>query len=101
MGLIPVRRKLVLIFSVTLSIFLGYSAFEERGFVQLHHMMAERDNLRARVRALEEQNTRLAEEIRLLGDDSETLEALARIELGLVKPGETVYILPEKPGGSP
>ena len=64
-------------------------------------MLSERDTLRDRVRALEELNSWLAEEIRLLGDDSETLEALARIELGLVKPGETVYILPEKPGGSP
>jgi cell division protein FtsB len=101
MGLTTGRRKLVWVFTLTLSLFIGYSAFEGRGFIQLHRMKVQRDDLRARVRLLEEQNARLAEEIRLLSDDPETLEALARIELGLVKPGETVYILPEDPGGKP
>ena len=64
-------------------------------------MKVQRDNLQDRVRALEEQNARLAEEIRLLSDDPQTLEAIARIELGLVKPGETVFILPETPAENP
>jgi len=101
MKLIPEKHRLVLIFSLSLSLFLGYSLFEERGFIQLHHMKVQRDNLQARVHALEEQNARLAEEIRLLSDDPETLEAIARIGLGLVKPGETVFVLPETPGESP
>ncbi len=101
MRLIPEKHRLVLIFSLSLILFLGYSVFEERGFVKLHHMKVQRDNLQDRVRALEEQNARLAEEIRLLSDDPQTLEAIARIELGLVKPGETVFILPETPAENP
>lgn len=58
-------------------------------------MILERDNLKAHIRALEEDNARLAEEIGRLDDDQATVESLARIELGLVKPGETVYILPD------
>jgi cell division protein FtsB len=101
MKLIPGNYRFIIVFSITLSLFLGYSVFEERGFMRLHRMKVQRDNLRERVRALEEQNARLAEEIRLLSDDPETLEGIARVELGLVKPGETVFILPENPGGSP
>lgn len=90
-----VRRKLVWIFSITLCLFLAYSAVGERGFVKLHQMILERENLKIRIRALEEENSRLAEEVGLLSDDSTAIESLSRIELGLVKPGETVYILPD------
>jgi cell division protein FtsB len=90
-----VRRKLVWIFTITLCLFLAYSAVGEKGFIRLHQMILERENLKSRIRALEEENSRLAEEIGLLSDDPTAVESLARIELGLVKPGETVYILPD------
>ena len=80
---------------LTLCLFLAYSAVGEKGFIRLHKMILERDNLKARIHDLEEDNSRLAEEIGLLTDDRTTIESLARMELGLVKPGETVYIIPE------
>lgn len=92
-----VRRRLVWIFCVTLCLFLAYSAVGEKGFIRLHQLILEREDLRMRIRTLEEENSRLAEEIGRLGDDLTTIESLARIELGLVKPGETVYILPDAP----
>lgn len=101
MGLTPKKRKVVLVLAVTFLLFLGYSIFEEKGFVRLYGMKVERDRLQERIQTLKDENERLAEEIRLLGDDPGTLEALGRVELGLVKPGETIYILPETPGGSP
>jgi cell division protein FtsB len=100
-GLIPGRRKLIWIFSITLAMFLAYSAVGERGFIRLHQLMDERDNLELRVRTLEEENARMAEEIGLLSDDPATIESLARIGLGLVRPGEIVYILPDVAGESP
>ena len=50
---------------------------------------------------LEKVNTDLAEEISLFRDDPATIEALARTELGMVREGETVYILPADPGSEP
>ena len=101
MGLKPKKSKVVLILALTLILFLGYSLFEEKGFLKLSRMNAQRDGLLERVHTLKEENGRLAEEIKLLEGDDETLEALGRVELGLVKPGETVYILPEEPGQDP
>ena len=92
------RRKLVWVFSITLCLFLAYSAVGERGFIRLHQMIRERDNLKIRVRTLEEQNSRLSEEVGLLSNDPDAIESLARIGLGLVRPGETVYILPDTAG---
>ena len=93
-----VRPKLVWVFSVTLCLFLVYSAVGERGFIRLYQMIRERDNLRVRVHTLEEQNMRLTEEIGHLSDDPATVESLARIGLGLVRPGETVFIFPGAAG---
>lgn len=90
-----IRRRLVWIFCITLCLFLAYSAVGERGFIRLHQMILERENLKMRIRALEQENSRLAEEIGRLGSDETTVESLARIELGLVRPGEKVYILPD------
>jgi len=101
MGLIPEKRRVMLILVLTFILFLGYSLFEEKGFIRLNRMNVERDNLLQRVHTLKEENARLAEKIRLLGEDPETLEALGRVELGLVKPGETIFILPEDPGQGP
>jgi cell division protein FtsB len=55
---------------------------------------------RARYRTLEQslaaarsENTRLREEARLLREDPATIEEIARRELGLIRPGEKLFIL--------
>jgi len=70
----------------------------ERGFVSLNRMLDQRDELRSRVRALEESNVELAEQTSLLRSDPATIEYIARTELGMVREGETVYILSDRPG---
>ncbi len=42
---------------------------------------------------LRRENAALLEEVRLLNEDPATIESLARQELGLIKPGEIVFIL--------
>jgi len=59
-------------------------------------MVDQRNELRSRVRALEVSNVKLAEQVSLLRDDPATIEDLARTELGLVREGETVYILSDR-----
>ena len=47
------------------------------------------------------ENARLREEARLLREDADTIERVARERLGLIKPGEKLFILkdvaPAKP----
>jgi len=101
MKLFPVRRGFWLVLVLTVSLFLGYSAFGERGFVKLSQLASQREELKNRVHDLRGTNAELAEEIRLLRDDPETIESLARTELGMVRDGETVFILSERPGEPP
>jgi cell division protein FtsB len=97
----PVRRRLWLVLTLAVCLFLVYSAIGERGFVRLNRMMDQTDELRSRVRGLEESNVKLAEQVSLLRDDPATIEDLARTELGMVRDGETVYILSDRPGDQP
>lgn len=101
MALVLRKSRTVLILAAVLALFLGYSLFEEKGFIRLGQIMRERDNLLERVHDLKAENGRLAERIRFLGEDAGTLEGLAREQLGLVKPGEVIFILPEDPGSFP
>jgi len=98
MMIIPVRRRVWLILVLIFGLFLVYSAVGPRGLVRLNRMVDQRDDLRSRVRALEESNVELAEQVSLLRDDPATIEYLARTELGMVGDGETVFILSERPG---
>ncbi len=62
----------------------------------LGKMVHHRNELRQSVQKLEQDNNRLAMEIGRLRDDPGTLEALARTKLGMVRPGEVVYIFHEE-----
>ncbi len=97
----PLRRRLWLVLVLTVCLFLVYSAVGERGLVRLNIILEQRDELRARVDALQESNLDLAEQISLLRDDPATIENLARTELGMVRDGETVFILSDLPGEQP
>lgn len=76
-----------------LLICLGYIVYifadQER---QLNGLRREADNLRAREATLQVENERLSQEQQLLQTDA-YIEKVAREELGLVKPGETPYIM--------
>ena len=101
MKIFPVRRKLWLVLTLTVCLFLFYTAVGERGLLGLNRMVNQRNDLRSRVRALEESNIELAEQVSRLRDDPATIEGLARTELGMVRDGETVYILSHRPGDPP
>ena len=93
------RQRFWVLLILIAAVFVIYSAVGEKGFIRLNAMGLERDKLRSRVDDLEKGNVELSEEISLLREDPATIEALARTELGMVKEGETVYVLPI-PSGS-
>jgi len=47
----------------------------------------------ARLSALQRENALLAERMRRLADDPRTIETVARQELGLIRPGEVMFVL--------
>lgn len=66
----------------------------------LLEMLKKRQEYRALEQSLTDirnDNTRLREEGRLLQEDPATIEDLARRELGLIKPGEKLFIVKDVP----
>jgi cell division protein FtsB len=70
---------------------LGSALFGEHGVTHLLRLNAEQRKQSDTTFSLLQQNARLLEEVRKLRNDELYLEGLARRQLGLVKPNETVY----------
>ena len=69
------------------------SLFGDRGIL---HLLTQRERagaLAAEIEALRAENGRLAADITALRSDPRSIERLAREELGLVRPGETVFLI--------
>ena len=75
----------------------------ERGLLARMRARKEYDALAASLARQRAENTRLREEVRRLRDDPAAIEEIARRELGLIKPGEKVFIVKDvaPPSGRP
>lgn len=73
----------------------------ERGLLAMLRARHEYDELQATIARQRVENARLREEVRRLTDDPSAIEEVARRDLGLIKPGERVFIVkdvqPAKP----
>ncbi len=65
----------------------------EKGLLATFEAQREYDQLQDRLHRLRQENALLQLEAQRLRDDPATIEALARDELGLVKPGEVLFIV--------
>jgi cell division protein FtsB len=86
----PFRRHLKLLLLI-LVLLVGASFMGNRGLMRLYHLRRERAELTREIDRLGGTNALLAEQARGLKTDPGRIEAIAREELGLVKPGEQVY----------
>ena len=91
----PAKRRrtlqMLLIF-VTLVLVIN-ALVGERGLMETLRARKQHQELVASIDRLKTENARLREEARRLRTDPGTIEALARQELGLIKPGEMLFII--------
>jgi len=87
---VPLRRH-VKVLVLILAALVVASVMSNRGLMRLYHLHGERSELEREIDQLHAANTALAEEVRGLKHDPGRIEAIAREELGLVKPGEQIY----------
>ncbi len=92
----PWRRFLLIVIGLGLFALVVHTVFGERGYLGLRSQRSEYERLRQEVRTLEGENQQLKEEIKALKSDPSAVERVAREELKMAKPGETVITLPEK-----
>jgi cell division protein FtsB len=74
------------------------SLFGDRGILQLLMQRKRAELLQHELQDLRAENRRLATEIESLRSDPRAIERIAREQLGLARPGETVFILREEQG---
>ncbi len=90
------RRKAAVVASllVLIALLVG-SFFGDRGMLQLMAQRKKADLLQQQLQDLRAENARLAGEIQALRSDPRAIEELAREQLGLARPGETIFIVRE------
>jgi cell division protein FtsB len=99
----PARnRRIVQILLVFLaSVIMVDALVGDRGLLATMRARREYDELAATIARERVENAQLREEARRLKEDPSTIEEIARRELGLIKPGEKVFIVkditPAKP----
>ncbi len=92
------RWTLRLALAGVLAFGLGYlplQFFGERGLSQYRRLEQERSELEARNQQLAEEIRQMRLEVRRLRDDDVALEKAARDDLGMVRPGELIFVLKE------
>jgi cell division protein FtsB len=67
--------------------------FGEGGLLATMRARHDYDALKTYVARLQEENAQLREQARQLREDPQAIEAIAREELGLIYPGETLFIV--------
>jgi cell division protein FtsB len=77
------------------------SFFGDRGFLRMVAQRERTESLRLEIDELRGENGRLAAEIAALKSDPRAVEKLAREELGLARPGETVFLVHEPDAARP
>ncbi len=91
---VPDRRPLgprLRLVAILLLALVAASVIGNRGLIRLYQMHRTKAALTREIEQLAATNAALAEEVRALRTDRSRVEAIAREELGLVKPGELVY----------
>jgi cell division protein FtsB len=96
------NRKLLNIGLVLVALVIVLDALAgDRGLLAMLRARQEHDELAATIARVRADNARLREEARQLREDPSAIEEIARRELGLIKPGERVFIVKDVPAAKP
>lgn len=89
------RRAATLASIIALIALVVGSLFGDRGMLHLLAQKERAESLSREIEDLRVENRRLAAEIAALRSDPRSIERLAREQLGLARPGETVFLIHE------
>lgn len=102
MGTTPRRRRFVRVgLLLGTAIVLVDAIAGERGLFVLIRARQEGRATVAAVEAIRRENRRLLEQTARYRDDPATIEDLARRDLGMIKPGEKLFIIRDLPAAPP
>jgi cell division protein FtsB len=85
---------------VLLVLVLMHTIFGPYGYLSMRRSQREIEQLRQEIERLDRENTELSGEIRALQTDPSAIEKVAREDMGLARPGEIIFRLPDDPPAS-
>lgn len=89
-----IKRRTVHLLLIFVTIVLVVdSLVGEKGFLETLKVRRQHRELQASVEGIRQENARLREQVRRLNEDPAEIESVAREELGLIKPGELLFIV--------
>jgi cell division protein FtsB len=79
-----------------------HDIFGAHGFIAMRKTQREIEQIREQIGKLNNENQSLSGQVNSLKTDPKAIERIAREEMGLARPGEIIYKLPDsaKPGDS-
>jgi cell division protein FtsB len=94
------RRNVRQILGLALFALLVHDVFGPHGFIAMRRTQKEIEQIRDQIGKMNDQNKSLAEQVNSLKSDPRSIERIAREEMGLARPGEMIFKLPDtsKPG---
>ncbi len=96
------RKNVRQILVLALFALLVHDIFGAHGFIAMRKTQKEIEQIREQIGKLNNENKSLSGQVNSLKTDPRAIERIAREEMGLARPGEIIYKLPDsaKPGDS-
>jgi cell division protein FtsB len=94
------RKNVRQILGLALFALLVHDVFGPHGFIAMRRTQKEIDQIREQIGKVNDENKALSEQVSALKSDPKAIERIAREEMGLARPGEMIFRLPDaaKPG---
>ena len=94
------RNGILVLLLVSIALIV-HNIFGQNGYFALRRQQKELHTLQLEIQQLNQDNEQLEKHIKALKSDPAAVERLAREQMHLVKPGEKIYMLPEKAPATP
>jgi cell division protein FtsB len=91
------RRHVLKILGLALLALGIHDVFGAHGYLAMRRSQKQIEELRGEIERLNRENQQLAEHVNALKTDPETIEKIAREEMGLARPGEMIFKLGAPP----
>ena len=95
------RRNAILVLALLSIVMVIHEITGRNGYLTLRRQKKEYTDLQQQIQTLSQDNQQLEQKINALKGNPEAIEKQARNQLHLVKPGEFVYVLPDKKHAQP
>jgi cell division protein FtsB len=89
------RERARHILALALFALLVHDVFGTHGFIAMRRTQKEIEQIREQIGKMNEQNKLLNEQVTSLKSDPKSIERIAREEMGLARPGEMIFKLPD------